>query len=83
MTTAMAVARPTWNSWNIVETISVLNVCVPLAGSCDVSSQIISNALSPPITRNTAEMTSTSQISGTVIVKNCRAGDAPSRSAAS
>ena len=82
-TTASAVARPIWNSLNMVETISVPRVWVPVAGSCDVSSQIISKALRPAMTIKTAEITITSQMSGSVMAKNCRQADAPSRAAAS
>jgi len=62
MITAIAAARPIWNSLNIDVIISVPSVWLALEGSCEVSSQIISNALRPLITRKTAEMMTTSQI---------------------
>src|SRR4051794_40363962 len=76
--TAIAVDSPTLYSLNIDCTISVPTTCVSVTGCWLVSSQIVSNAFIPPITMNTIEIASTSQIIGSVIVQNCRQPEAPS-----
>ena len=81
--TAMAVASPILNSVNMSCTMSVPMTCTCVVGVWLVRSQMVSKAFIPPMTMNTMEMDSTSQMSGRVMVQNCRHDEAPSMSAAS